>query len=234
MHKGAPVALVVDDEVQIRRFLRAGLELEGIGVREASTGKEALRAATLRPADLVILDLGLPDMDGSEIVERLRSWSSVPIIVLSVRSQEEEKVRLLQLGADDYVVKPFGIRELLARVDAVLRRSPERPADVRRLAVPGGQVDLDRREVVFEDGGRCDLSAREVELLRYLAANAGRIVARDELLSRVWGVSPHSVETRTVDVHVGRLRDKMRDHDRRPPLLVTIRGKGYRLDLPGP
>ena len=122
MSRGAVTTLVVDDEIQIRRFLRAGLELAGFAVVEAATGAEALKVATLTPVDLVIVDLGLPDMDGSGIVERLRSWSSVPIIVLSVRSSEAEKVRLLELGADDYVVKPFGMSELLARARAALRR----------------------------------------------------------------------------------------------------------------
>src|SRR5215510_2870676 len=117
-----PVVLVVDDEVQIRRFLRAGLELDGFAVQDAETGGDALRWATLKPPDLVILDLGLPDMDGGEVLERLRAWSSVPLIVLSVRSNEAEKVRLLEQGADDYVVKPFGMAELLARAHAAMRR----------------------------------------------------------------------------------------------------------------
>ena len=124
--------------------------------------------------------------------------------------------------------------ELLARVDAVLRRSPERPAEVRALELPQGRVDLERQEVVFADGTRADLSVREAELLRYLAANPGRIVSREELLSRVWGLGPRSMETRTVEVHVARLRAKLRDGDARPAVLVTIRGKGYRLDARAP
>src|SRR5262249_40328029 len=120
--KSAPVVLVIDDEVQIRRFLRAGLELDGFVVQDAETGAEALKTVTLRQPDLVILDLGLPDMDGGEVLERLRSWSTVPLIVLSVRSNEAEKVRLLSAGADDYVVKPFGMAELLARAHAAMRR----------------------------------------------------------------------------------------------------------------
>ena len=122
MSEVPPYVLVVDDEVQIRRFLRTGLELDGFTVQEAETGAEALRMATLKPSDLVILDLGLPDMDGAEVLERLRAWSSVPLIVLSVRSSEAEKVRLLELGADDYVVKPFGMAELLARAHSAMRR----------------------------------------------------------------------------------------------------------------
>src|SRR6202051_5422284 len=118
----APVVLVIDDEIQIRRFLRAGLELDGFVVQEAETGTEAMRTVTLTPPDLVILDLGLPDMDGADVLERLRAWSNVPLIVLSVRSNEAEKVRLLENGADDYVVKPFGMAELLARAHAAMRR----------------------------------------------------------------------------------------------------------------
>ena len=122
MTSDSPVVLVVDDEIQIRRFLRAGFELDGFTVEEAENGNNAIRKATLSPPDLIIVDLGLPDMDGSEIVQRLRAWSGVPLIVLSVRSNEAEKVRLLQAGADDYVVKPFGMAELLARAHAALRR----------------------------------------------------------------------------------------------------------------
>src|SRR5882672_11566619 len=124
MSEPSPIVLVVDDEVQIRRFLRTGFELNGFVVHEASSGTEAIRSATLRPIDLAIIDLGLPDMDGSEVVERIRSWSTVPIIVLSVRSTEQEKVRLLEIGADDYVVKPFGMAELLARVQVAAQRHP--------------------------------------------------------------------------------------------------------------
>jgi DNA-binding response OmpR family regulator len=126
-------------------------------------------------------------------------------------------------------VKPFSIRELLARVDAVLRRSPERPSDLTTMDIPGGRVDLEKREVRFADGACCELSQREAELLRYLAVNPGRVVSRDEILSRVWGIEPGAtLETRTIDVHVGRLREKLRDHDPAAGLLVTVRGRGYR------
>ena len=125
------------------------------------------------------------------------------------------------------MVKPFSVKELLARVEAVLRRSPERPSQLRRVGIPDGQIDLDRREVQFEDGQRAELSEREIELVRYLASNSGRAVAREELLANVWRISPQGVTTRTIDMHVARLREKLRDDPSRPAILLTVRGKGY-------
>jgi len=154
----------------------------------------------------------------------------LPVIVLTARGDEQDRVKGLRMGADDYVVKPFSVKELLARVEAVLRRSPERPSDVGRLAIPHGTVDFDRREVRFDDGGRTGLSDRELELLRYLIQNAGRALSRDEILSRVWRINPQTiVETRTIDMHVGRLREKLRDDPAAPRVIVTVRGKGYML-----
>jgi two-component system KDP operon response regulator KdpE len=220
------VALAVDDEVQIRRFLRAGLELEGIGVREASTGREAIRAATLRPADLIILDLGLPDMDGSEIVERLRSWSSVPIIVLSVRSQEEEKVRLLELGADDYVVKPFGMAELLARARAALRRQT---GTVNNPLVQVGPLVIDfARRSVSVDGAGVQLTAKEYKLLQALARHAGNVVTHDHLLNEAWGPS-HVHDGHYLRIFIRKIRRKIEKEPARPRLLRTELGVGYRL-----
>src|ERR1051325_5011816 len=149
MSEPAPIVLVIDDEVQIRRFLRTGFELNGFVVHEAGTGGEAVRSATLRPIDLVIVDLGLPDMDGAEVVERIRSWSSVPIIVLSVRSSEAEKVRLLELGADDYVVKPFGMAELMARVRVALRRQRRATTGESRVSAGPLTIDLAARAVLL-------------------------------------------------------------------------------------
>jgi two-component system KDP operon response regulator KdpE len=226
MHKPAPVALVIDDEAQIRRFLRAGLELEGIGVREAATGREAIRAATLKPADLVILDLGLPDMDGSEIVERLRSWSSVPIIVLSVRSQEEVKVRLLELGADDYVVKPFGMAELLARARAALRRQTG-PAGEPLVQVGPLVIDLARRSVSV-DGAGVQLTAKEYKLLQVLARHAGNVVTHHHLLKEVWGPA-HAHDGHYLRIFIRKIRRKIEKDPARPRLLRTELGVGYRL-----
>ena len=223
--------LVVEDDRAIREGLADALAFHGYAAVQAERGDTGLEKALHGGCDLVILDLVLPGTEGLAVLRELRrARPTLPVIILTARGGEADRVRGLREGADDYVAKPFSIRELIARVDAVLRRSPERPGDVRSLALPDGRVDLERQEVVFADGTRCDLSVREAELLRYLAANPGRIVSREELLSRVWGVSPRSVETRTVDVHVARLRAKLRDRDAPEAVLVTVRGKGYRLD----
>jgi DNA-binding response OmpR family regulator len=147
--------------------------------------------------------------------------------MLTSKYSEEERIAGFALGADDYVVKPFSVKELLARIQAVLRRSPERPTDVTSVEFAGGSVDLAKGEVAFDDGGRAELSVREGELLRYLASSAGRVISRDELLQRVWRLTPGRVDTRTIDVHVARLREKLRDDPAKPQLIQTIRGKGY-------
>ena len=150
----------------------------------------------------------------------------MPVIIITARGAEADRIQGLKLGADDYVVKPFSVRELIARVEAVLRRSAERPTDVRELAIDGRVVDLQRREIRFDDGGRRELSVREAELIRYLAAHDGRAISREEILSRVWRLNPHGVqETRTIDMHIARLREKLRDNP--PTILITVRGKGY-------
>jgi two-component system, OmpR family, KDP operon response regulator KdpE len=175
MSEAKPLALVVDDEVQIRRFLRAGLELDGFAVEEAENGSEALRSATLQPPDLVILDLGLPDMDGSEVLERLRGWSTVPVIVLSVRSHEGEKVRLLEKGGDDYVVKPFGMAELLARAHAAMRRYARASTGEPVINIGPLSIDLAAR-IVTVHGARVMFTPKEYRLLQLLAQHAGNVV----------------------------------------------------------
>ena len=232
---GARRVLVVEDDRSIREGLADALDFAGYAVVQAERGDTGL-AKVLHggPLDLVLLDLVLPGSDGLTVLAEVRkAHPTLPVIVLTARGEERDRVLGLRQGADDYVVKPFSIRELLARVEAVLRRSPERPSDLAQVAIPGGRADLDARFVHFDDGGRAELSQRECELLRYLAVNAGRVVARDEILSRVWGVDPRAVETRTVDVHVARLREKLRDDAAAPRLLLTVRGRGYRLDLHG-
>ncbi len=163
--------LVIDDEVQIRRFLRTGFELDGFMVHEAETGAEALRAATLKPSDLVILDLGLPDMDGADVLERLRSWSSVPLIVLSVRGGESEKVRLLELGADDYVVKPFGMAELLARAHAAMRRHVRVSTGEPVVKVGPLSIDLAAR-IVTINGARVMLTPKDTSTIPITCASS--------------------------------------------------------------
>ena len=222
--------LVVEDDAAIRRGLVDILDFEGFTTLEAADGEEGREMALRLPYDLLLLDLVLPKRDGLEILEELRaSRPTTPVIILTARGDEADRVRGLKLGADDYVVKPFSVKELLARVEAVLRRSPERPADITTVRVPGGQADLSRREVRFDDGERAELSEREAELLAYLARNAGRAVSRDEILARVWRLNPQHVATRTIDMHVARLRAKLRDDSADPKVLRTVRGKGYML-----
>ena len=222
-----PVVLVVDDEVQIRRFLRAGLELDGFAVQDAETGADALRWATLKPPDLVILDLGLPDMDGSEVLERLRAWSSVPLIVLSVRSNEAEKVRLLESGADDYVVKPFGMAELLARSEAALRRYFKSATENPVVVAGPLSVDLVTRTVSLNKHP-IRLTRKEYRLLHILATHVGLVVTHDQLLKDIWSGNQRD-NIQYLRILVRKLRQKIESDPNRPRLLVTESGVGYRL-----
>lgn len=222
--------LVVEDDSAIRRGVVDALTFAGYGTLQSGDGTEAERLATTATLDLILLDLVLPRQGGFEILKAVRATRpTLPVIILTARGDESERVTGLRLGADDYVVKPFSIRELLARVEAVLRRSPERPQPVGQVPIPNGTADLARCEVRFEDGTRCDLSEREVELLRYLAANPDRTITRDEILQRIWRLDPRHVETRTIDVHVANLRSKLRDPGDQPRVILTVRGKGYML-----
>jgi two-component system, OmpR family, KDP operon response regulator KdpE len=224
--------LVVDDEIQIRRFLRTGFELDGFNVEEAETGAEALRAAALRPADLVILDLGLPDIDGSEVLERLRGWSSVPLIVLSVRANEAEKVKLLELGADDYVVKPFGMAELLARAHSAMRRQLR--ATSGEPVVKFGPLSIDfPARAVFISEQRVALTPKEYRLLQILAQHSGNVVTHQFLLREVWG-SEHIDDTHYLRIFVRKLRRKIEAHPTQPRILLTELGVGYRLVMSDP
>ena len=227
MSELSPIVLVIDDEIQIRRFLRTGFELNGFVVHEAGTGTEGIRAATLRPIDIVIVDLGLPDMDGSEVVERIRSWSTVPIIVLSVRSSEAQKVRLLEIGADDYVVKPFGIAELLARVRVALRRQSRAASGEPAVTVGPLTIDLAARAVTL-NGARLALTPKEYRLLQVLAQHAGNVVTHQHLLKEVWG-SIHMQDTHYLRIFVRKLRQKIEPNTDSPKILATELGVGYRL-----
>jgi len=228
--EAAPNVLVVDDEAQIRRFLRASFELEGFSVSEAANGTEAIRSASSSGTDLVILDLALPDFDGSEVLQQLRAWSRVPVIVLSVRSNETEKVRLLELGADDYVVKPFGMAELLARAKAALRRHARGSSGESVVKVDRLKIDLAARAVYLEDE-RLTLTPKEYRLLQILAQHAGNVVTHQQLLKEVWG-QQHLNDTHYLRIFVRKLRQKIETDPNRPRILITELGVGYRLALP--
>jgi DNA-binding response OmpR family regulator len=223
-----PCVLTVEDDPAIRRGIVDALRFAGYDVLEAADGPTGMDMAARRTFDLLLLDLVLPRGDGFEILRTVRRLRpTLPVIVLTARGEEDDRVRGLRDGADDYVVKPFSVKELLARAEAVLRRSAERPSDLSAVEVPGGRVDLARREVRWGNGRRAELSEREAELLRYLAIHRGRAVSREELLQNVWGISPRGVTTRTIDMHVTRLREKLGDDPDRPAVILTVRGKGY-------
>lgn len=221
--------LTIEDDPAIRRGIVDALRYAGYATIEAADGLRGMEEATGRQCDLLLLDLVLPGRDGLEILREVRRLRpTMPVIILTARGEEADRVRGLHDGADDYIVKPFSVKELLARVEAVLRRSPERPLDMDEIPLPGGLIDLARREVRFDDGRRAELSEREVELLRYLAGNSGRAVSREEILANVWRIAPEGVTTRTIDMHVARLREKLADNPDCPSVLLTVRGKGYK------
>lgn len=227
---GTRTILVIEDDAAIRRGVVDSLKFDGYTIHEADDGETGLRNALQVDCDLVLLDLALPKIPGLDILREIRRVRpTLPVIILTAMGAEKDRVAGLKLGADDYVVKPFSIAELSARVEAVIRRSPERPADVDSFEFPGGVADLARCEVRYDKGERVELSERERELLRYLVVNPGRAISRDEILQRVWRIDPRGVSTRTIDMHVARLREKLRDSGDDPKILLTVRGKGYML-----
>ncbi len=218
----------IEDDPAIRRGIVDALRFAGYETLEAGDGQAGMELALHAQFDLLLLDLVLPGCDGLEVLEQVRlRRPTLPVIILTARGEEADRIRGLRDGADDYVVKPFSVKELLARVEAVLRRSPQRPNDVGEIEIPGGSIDLARCEVRFDDGRRTELSEREVELVRYLAGNPGRAIARDELLANVWRISPKGLSTRTIDMHVARLREKLEQDLNQPVVILTVRGKGY-------
>lgn len=226
----ARTILVVEDDSAIRRGLVDALRSEGYSVFEEADGETGLRAAQRVDCHLLLLDLALPRRSGLEILREVRrTRPALPVVILTAMGSESDRVQGLKLGADDYVVKPFSVAELLARIESVLRRSAERPQDVALVPFPGGVADLARCEVRLQDGSREELSEKERELLRYLAANPGRAISRDELLERVWRIDARGLSTRTIDMHVARLREKLRDTADAPRILLTVRGRGYML-----
>lgn len=219
--------LVIDDELHVRQFLRAAFELEGFTVREAENAEAGIRSATLMPPDLIILDLGLPDSDGASIIARLRTWSNVPVIVLTVRSREREKVRLFELGADDYVIKPFGIGELIARARVALRSRAVRPDS--NPIVKAGSLELNLATRSGTVGGRrLVLGPKEYLVLQILAQHAGKVVTRQQIMKEVWGGS-HLDDTHYLRIVVRNLRKKIEVDPTRPRILLTELGVGYRL-----
>lgn len=219
--------LIIEDEAQIRKFLRISLVAHGFAIGEARLGEDGLAVCAAEPPDLVILDLGLPDIDGLELISRLREWSTVPIIVLSVRSDEAEKVQALDRGANDYVTKPFGISELMARIRALLRSRTTPVRDEAAFRFDDLEIDLSRRKVKVAG---CDvhLSRKEYKLLRLLATHAGQVLTHQQILREVWGPA-HATDTHYLRVLIGHLRQKLGDEPSRPRYIVTEQGVGYRL-----
>jgi DNA-binding response OmpR family regulator len=225
-----PRVVVVEDETPIRRGVCDALRANGYEVVEAPNGALGLEQSIRRGVHLVLLDLLLPERDGLSVLSELRQVRpTLPVIILTARGTEEDRVRGLKMGADDYVVKPFSARELLARVEAVLRRSVDRPSEVRVARFGRARVDFDRREVRWSAQQREELSETESALLLFLLANRQRSISREELLSRVWGIQGSGVETRTIDMHIARLRSKLRDPSgqNQSESIVTVRARGY-------
>ena len=219
--------LVVDDEIAIQRFLRVALNGEGFIVMEAATGQDALQALTLEKPDLVLLDLGLPDMDGVEVIHRLREWSQVPVIILSVREQEGDKIAALNAGADDYLTKPFGMGELLARIRTVLRRQVG-GASEPVFNLGGLTVDLANR-LVTVDGREVQLTPTEYDILRALVIPAGKVLTNRQLLRQVWGEGYDDLHI--LRVNISNLRHKIEPDPSRPTYIHTESGVGYRLSI---
>jgi two-component system KDP operon response regulator KdpE len=221
-----PSALIIDDEVQIRRLLRVNLEANGYRVVEAATGQEGINQAAQWRPEVVILDLGLPDMDGVTVLKRLREWSRVPVVVLSVRDREEDKVAALDNGADDYVTKPFSTGELLARVRVALRHA-QPGAEASLFRAGHVEVDLAAR-LVWVEGREVRLTATEYSLFRLFIQHAGKVLTHRQILREVWG--PNAVEqTHYLRVYIAHLREKLEAEPSRPRLIVTEPGVGYRL-----
>ena len=223
--KAAPVALVIDDEPQIRRLLRVTLEANGYRVFDAATGQYGIVQAAQRQPDVVMLDLGLPDLAGVEVLKRLREWSPVPVIILSVRDGEDDKVAALDAGADDYVTKPFNSAELLARLRTSLRHSQQSSAE---SVFHTGNIEIDlSARIVRKNGQEVKLTRTEYSLLRLLVVNAGKVLTHRQMLTEGWG--PNAVgQTNYLRVHIAHLRDKLEDNAAQPKFILTESAVGYR------
>ena len=222
--------VIIEDEQPIRRGVADALRAAGYQTAEAGDGVHGLEEAVRPGVDLVLLDLLLPRRDGLQVLAEVRKVRpSLPVIILTARGTEDDRVRGLKMGADDYVVKPFSARELLARVEAVLRRSLDRPPDITRARLGHAVIDFERREIRWSDAERAELSETESALLCFLVTHQQRAVSREELLTRLWGIGPQRIETRTIDMHVARLRTKLRDPSGKttPEAILTVRAQGY-------
>jgi two-component system KDP operon response regulator KdpE len=219
--------LVIDDEAAILRFLKPALEANNFEMASAGTVAEGIRCIAAETPDIVLLDLGLPDGDGKDVLRRAREWSDLPIIVLSARDREAEKIEALDLGADDYVNKPFNIGELLARMRTALRHRMQRKAEVPVLKVGDLEVDAVRHRAMRR-GTELKLTPKEFELLSFLARHAGRVVTHKQILTAVWGPA-HTEDTQYLRVYIGQLRQKIEEHPDDPHIILTEPGIGYRI-----
>lgn len=229
MHQKKNTVLVVDDEMQIRKMLNIFLDASDFKIEESESGKQAIRMSASVKPDLVLLDLGLPDIDGKEVIKEIRQWSQVPIIVLSVRAMDEEVVAALDAGADDYIIKPFNADVLVARIKANLRKAIVREGGEPELSNGTIRMDLIRHEV-FRDGEKIALTPKEYELLRYFMMNRGRMLTHKQILNEVWGAA-HGEDTQYLRVYVGQVREKLEENPSAPTMIVTEPGVGYRMEI---
>ena len=224
-----PVVVVIEDDPPIRRFLRTGLATQGLEVHEADCGRRGLIEAAGRKPDLIILDLGLPDMDGVEVVKLIREWSAMPIIILSARSAEQSKIEALDAGADDYLTKPFGLGELLARIRVALRRATGNPETEQVFTAGNIQVDLTSRRVRL-DGEEIHLTPIQYRLLTVLIKHAGKVLTHQQILKEVWGPG-HAESSHYLRIYMSQLRQKLEEDPAKPRYLLTESGVGYRLKV---
>lgn len=227
MSEPGPLVLLIEDELEMRRFLRASLTSNGYQVFESEAGADGMNQAAARNPDLILLDLGLPDIDGLTVTERLRQWGKMPIIVLSARGKEEDKIKALDAGADDYLTKPFGVGELLARMRVALRHSARTESGQQQFTIGDMQVDLSKRRITKAEV-EVHLTPIEYKLLTTLIKHEGRVITHRQLLKEVWGPNA-SEQTEYLRVYMGQLRHKLEDDPSRPRFLTTEPGVGYRL-----
>lgn len=223
--KGSRV-LIIDDELQIRRMLKVALRAHGYELAEASTGQEGLNQVAIFHPDIIILDMSLPDFDGCEVLSKLREWSNVPVIILSVRDMENDKIRVLDAGADDYVTKPFSMAELLARLRVALRHTAK-TEDTPVITIGNLTMDLAHRQVIV-DGKEVRLTPTEYEILKNLALSAGKVLTHSQLLRSIWGAE-YQNEAHYIRVYIGQLRQKIEADPTQPKYIITEPGVGYRL-----